>query len=106
MMRVLLVVGLLLMQTGAGVAEPVLLLNEPHDIFMAEHFCDWAEGELRDHDYLVKHFTCSKRELCKRALEVNPFARLVGRRQMYASSTADCLRSLPAIPNAKLVLFT
>ena len=71
MMRALLVVGLLLVQTGAGVAEPVLLLNEPHDIFMAEHFCSWAEGELRDHDYLVKHFTCSKRESCKRALDIN-----------------------------------
>jgi hypothetical protein len=70
-MRALLVVGLLLVQTGAGVAEPVLLLNEPHDIFMAEHFCSWAEGELRDHDYLVKHFTCSKRESCKRALDIN-----------------------------------
>ena len=53
-------------------------LNEPHDIFMAQHSCNWAEGELRDHEDLVKDVTCSKHESCKQALDINAVCKASG----------------------------
>jgi hypothetical protein len=29
----------------AGLAEPVLMLNEPRDVTSAEYLCGWAEDE-------------------------------------------------------------
>lgn len=52
-------------------AEPVLMLNEPRDVAMAEWSCRWADDEIKADEHLIKSFTCSKSELCQRALDIS-----------------------------------
>jgi hypothetical protein len=59
-------------------AEPVLMLNEPRDISMAQYSCDWAESEIKRDQYLIKSFQCSESDLCQRAVDINAACRASG----------------------------
>jgi hypothetical protein len=59
-------------------AEPVLMLNEPRDVAMAEYSCRWADDEIKADEYLIKSFKCSESELCQRALEINAACKVGG----------------------------
>src|SRR2546430_7956250 len=63
--------------TGAW-AQPVLMLNEPRDIGAAEYSCDWAEGEIKSSQYLIKAFKCGESELCQRAIDINAACKVGG----------------------------
>jgi hypothetical protein len=59
-------------------AEPVLMLNEPRDVAMAEWSCRWADDEIKADEHLIKSFTCSKSELCQRALDISVACKVAG----------------------------
>jgi hypothetical protein len=59
-------------------AEPVLMLNEPRDVGTAEYSCGWAEGEIKQDQYLIKAFMCSESELCDRAININAACKVTG----------------------------
>jgi hypothetical protein len=65
------------LSVGAS-AEPVLMLNEPRDVEMAKYSCDWAEGEIKSSQYLIKAGKCGESEECQRALDINAACKVVG----------------------------
>lgn len=64
--------------SGAGRAEPVLMLNEPRDVSSAEYLCRWAEDEIKADQYLIKAFKCGESELCERAININAACKVSG----------------------------
>jgi hypothetical protein len=57
--------------SATGRAAPVLILNEPSDIKMAQYSCDWAESKVKSDDHLIKAVKCDESELCRRASRIN-----------------------------------
>ena len=70
--------GISIAFTAGAWAEPVLMLNEPRDIGAAEYSCDWAEGEIKSSQYLIKAFKCGESELCQRAIDINAACKVGG----------------------------
>jgi hypothetical protein len=64
--------------TTVAMSEPVLMLNEPRDIFVAQHACTWAEGEIKQDQYLIKSFTCAESDLCQRAIDIKAVCKVTG----------------------------
>jgi hypothetical protein len=54
-------------------AEPVLMLNEPRDVTMAEYSCRGAADEIKGYS----SFKCET-ELCQRAIEINAECKVTG----------------------------
>jgi hypothetical protein len=64
--------------SDAGLAEPVLMLNEPRDVVSAEYLCGWSENEIKADEYLIKAFKCGESELCQRAIDINSACKVSG----------------------------
>ena len=61
-----------------GLAEPVLMLNEPSDVSMAQYSCQSAADEIKSDQYLIKAFRCGEVELCQRAIDINAACKVSG----------------------------
>jgi hypothetical protein len=46
-------IALSMVVSAGALAEPVLMLNEARDIFIAQNSCQWAEAEIKS--YTVPH---------------------------------------------------
>jgi hypothetical protein len=68
----------LCLASSEACADPVLMLNEPRDIVAAQYSCDWAAGEIKSYDYLIKAFQCSQVEQCQRAMDINATCKVSG----------------------------
>jgi hypothetical protein len=105
------VVTLAAVHATDAMAEPVLMLNEPRDIYSAKHSCDWAEGEIKHFQYLIKTFHCAENDLCQRAIEVSAACKVTGadadvrafHRQLLAqlASNSQCAISIVRLTDGK-----
>jgi hypothetical protein len=77
-MKYIIAVAIACFAVDAAWAEPVLMLNEPRDVETANYSCNWAEGELKSSQYLIKAFKCGESELCQRAMDINAACKVGG----------------------------
>jgi hypothetical protein len=62
----------------AASAEPVLMLNEPRDVYIAQHSCQSAEAEIKSVKERYGTLKCSDFEECQRASEINATCKVRG----------------------------
>jgi hypothetical protein len=64
--------------SAEALAEPVLMLNEPRDVYIAQNSCRSAEDEIKSVKERYGTLKCSDFEECQRASEINATCKVRG----------------------------
>jgi hypothetical protein len=78
MKYVMAIIAFSLVGSAGAFAEPVLMLNEARDIFIAQNSCQWAEAEIKSYQSLIKAFKCGEVEECQRVMDIDATCKVRG----------------------------